>query len=148
VEECIHATIASLQIAHLLAKKKNAFQVGELLKEAFLTGADCLFEGFSNKREIMSAIQDFQLPDNTVSRRIQVISSDMQTQLESDLELCDWFSLQFDESTNISDAAQLLIMARMVFSDFTVKEEPLKVLPMKRQKVRIFITHEILCSGN
>jgi hypothetical protein len=49
------------------------------------------------------------------------------------LELCDWFSLQFDELTNISDTAQLAIMMRMVFSDFTVKEELLKVLSMKRQ---------------
>jgi hypothetical protein len=57
----------------------------------------------------------------------------MQTELKSDLELCDWFSLQFDESTDISDTAPLAIMMRMVFSDFTVKEELLKVLPMKRQ---------------
>jgi hypothetical protein len=103
------------------------------LKEAFLTGADCLSEGFSNKREIMLAIQDLQLSDITVTRRIQVISSGMQTQLKSDLEPCDWFSLQFDESTDISGTAQLATMVRMVFSDFTVKEELLKVSPVKRQ---------------
>ncbi|XP_021928903.1 general transcription factor II-I repeat domain-containing protein 2A-like [Zootermopsis nevadensis] len=57
----------------------------------------------------------------------------MQTQLKSGLELCDWFSLQFDESTDVSDTAQLAIMVRMVFSDFSVKEELLKVLPIKRQ---------------
>jgi hypothetical protein len=57
----------------------------------------------------------------------------MQTQLKSDLELCDWFSLQFDESTDISDTAQLATMVRMEFSDFTVKEELLKALSMKRQ---------------
>jgi hypothetical protein len=87
-------------------QRKKKIEDGELLKEAYLTGADCLFEGFSNKRESMSAIQDLQLPDNTVTRRVQAISSDMQTQLKrihaissdmptqlkSDLELCDWFS--------------------------------------------------------
>ncbi|XP_077677617.1 general transcription factor II-I repeat domain-containing protein 2A-like [Eretmochelys imbricata] len=52
----------------------------------------------------------------------------MQTQLKDDLEIWDWFSLQFNESTDILDTAQLV---RMVFSDFTVKEELLKVLPMK-----------------
>ncbi|XP_075768584.1 general transcription factor II-I repeat domain-containing protein 2A-like [Pelodiscus sinensis] len=55
----------------------------------------------------------------------------MQTQLKDDLEICDWFSLQFDVSTDISDTAQLAVMVRMVFSDFTIKEELLKVLPMK-----------------
>jgi hypothetical protein len=57
----------------------------------------------------------------------------MQTQTKSDLELCEWFSLQFDESADISETAQLATMVRMIFSDFTVKEELLKVLSMKRQ---------------
>jgi hypothetical protein len=65
VVKCKYATIASLKISHLLAKKKKLFQDGELLKEAF--------EGFSNKREIMSAIQDLQCPDNTVTRGIRII---------------------------------------------------------------------------
>lgn len=55
----------------------------------------------------MPEIQDLQLSDNTVTRRIQDISKDMQTQLKSDLEICDWFSLQFDASTDITDIAQL-----------------------------------------
>ncbi|KAG8233889.1 hypothetical protein J437_LFUL005216 [Ladona fulva] len=125
------ATVASLNICHMLAKKKKPFQDGELLKEAFLTGADCLFEGFFNKREILSAIQDLQLSDNTVTRRIHDISKDMQTLLKSDLEICDYFSLQFDESTDVTDTAQLAVMVRMVFSNFTVKEDLLKLLPMK-----------------
>ncbi|XP_023225070.1 zinc finger BED domain-containing protein 5-like [Centruroides sculpturatus] len=140
-----NATIASLKISHILAKKKKPFQDGELLKEAFLTGADCLFEGFSNKCEIMSAIQDLQLSDNTITRRIQAISKDMQTQLKSDLEISEWFSLQFDESTDISYIAQLAVMVRMVFSDFTVKDL-LKILPMKGRTTgediyKIFITY-------
>lgn len=133
VEKSEKATIASFKISHMLAKKKKPFQDGELLKEAFLTGADCLFEGFSNKREIMSAIQDLQLSNNTVTRRIHAISTDLQTQLKTDLEICDCFSLQFDESTDISDTAQLAVMVRMVFSNFTVKEELLQILPMKGQ---------------
>lgn len=74
-----------------------------------------------------------QLSNNTVTRRIHVISTDIQTQLKTDLEICDWFSLQFDESTDISDTAQLAVMVRMVFSNFTVKEDMLQILPMKGQ---------------
>ena len=77
----------------MLAKKKKPFIDGELLKELFLTGADCLFDGFSNKRKIVAVIQDLQLSDDTVTRRIHGISRDIQTQLKTDLEICDWFSL-------------------------------------------------------
>lgn len=115
----------------MLTKQKKPFQDGELLNEAFLTGTDCLFERFSNKHEIVSAIQDIQLSDNTVTRRIHAISTDKQTQLNGDLEICDWFSLQFDESTDKPDTAQVAVMMRMVFGDFTVKEELLKILPIK-----------------
>ena len=117
----------------MLAKKKKPFIDGELFKELFLTSADCLFDGFSNKHEIVSAIQDLQLSNNTITRRIHAISTDIQTQLNTNLEICDWFSLQFDESTDISDTAQLAVMVRMVFSNFTVKEDMLQILHMKGQ---------------
>ena len=113
----------------MLAQKKKPFIDGELFQELFLTGADCLFDGFSKKREIVSAIQDLQLSNNTVTR-MNAISKDIQTQLKTHLEICAWFSLQFDESTDISDTA---VMVRMVFSNFTVKEVMLQILHMKGQ---------------
>lgn len=56
------------------------------------------------------------------------ISSDIQTQFKDYLELHECFSLQFDESTDISDTLQLAIIVRTAFSDFTINEELLKVL--------------------
>lgn len=81
----------------------------------------------------MSSIKCLQLSNNTVTRRIHAISTDIQTLLNADLEICDWFSLQFDESTDISDTAQLAVMVRMVFDNFTAKEDLLQILPMKGQ---------------
>lgn len=72
----------------LTEKQKNHSIDGELFKELFLTDADCLFDGFSKKREIVSAIQDLQLSNNTVTRRIHAISTYIQTQLKTDLEIC------------------------------------------------------------
>lgn len=57
----------------------------------------------------------------------------MKTQLKTDLEICDWFSLQFEESIDILDTTQLAVMVRLVFSNFTVKEDPLQILPTKGQ---------------
>ncbi|KAG8236757.1 hypothetical protein J437_LFUL015822 [Ladona fulva] len=72
-----NATTASFKIAHLLVKKKKPLQDVELLKEAFLAGAERLFEGFYKKPEIISAIQELQLSDSTVLRRIEEIADDM-----------------------------------------------------------------------
>ncbi|KAG8234997.1 hypothetical protein J437_LFUL013877 [Ladona fulva] len=113
--------------------KTKPFQDRELLKEAFLAGAESLFEGFSNKREIISVIQELQLSDSTVLRRIEAIADDMQCQLKRDVKTCEWFFLQFDESMDISDTSQLAVIIRMVFNDFTVKEELLKILPLKKR---------------
>ncbi|KAL7980021.1 hypothetical protein Chor_001289 [Crotalus horridus] len=126
-----NTTIASFKIASLLVKRNKPFEDGELLKEVFLTAADSIFEGFSNKKEIMTAIQKLQLSGNTVSRRIQSISNDLEYQLQSDLQKCLWFSLQLDESTDITDTSQLAMIVRLVFSDLAVKEELLKILSLK-----------------
>lgn len=80
-----NATIASTKISHMLAMKKKPFQDGELIKEAFVIAAESLFKGFSNKSEIMSAIQSLQLSNNTITRRIHEISADIQTQLKNRL---------------------------------------------------------------
>jgi hypothetical protein len=110
---------------------KKTFQDGELVKQAFVTGADGISEGFSHKHEIMSTIQDLQLSDSTSTRRMHVISSDMRIDLKSDMKLYDLFSVQFDLSTDMSDTAQLAVMVRIVFTVFTVKET-LKVLPVRK----------------
>ncbi|XP_035212747.1 zinc finger BED domain-containing protein 5-like [Stegodyphus dumicola] len=130
VSKSKNATTNSFKIPQLLEKKEKPFQDDELLKEAFLTGAESLFDEFSNKSKIINAIQDLQLSDSTVLRRIEATADDMQSQLKRDLEKCEWFSLQFDESTDISDTSQLAVMIRMLFNDFSVKAELFKILPL------------------
>lgn len=113
------ATVASLKVSHLLAKKKKPFVDGEIIKEAFLTAADSVFQNFKNKTEIIAAIQAIPLSARTVSRRIEVIATCMKSELESDINKCKFFSLLLDESTDISDTAQLCVIIKMVFNDFT-----------------------------
>ncbi|CAK6967391.1 hypothetical protein PFLUV_G00138310 [Scomber scombrus] len=52
-------------------------------------------------------------------------------QLDRDLAKCRWFSIQCDESVDSSSTAQLLIFVRMVFEDFSTREELLTLLPLK-----------------
>lgn len=128
-----NVTMASFKITHFLLKNKKSYLTGELFKNALLAAADSLFDTFSNKQEIVSAINDLQLSRNTIKRRTTAISTNLNDQLESDLDRCSWFSLQMDESLDITGTSQLIIITRMVFEDYSVKEEMLCLLPMKER---------------
>ncbi|CAL9685305.1 unnamed protein product [Knipowitschia caucasica] len=125
------ATIASYRISNVLVKHKKPFGDGDMMKEAFLELADSLFGDFKNKPEIVKAIKDVQLSRNTVTRRCESMSVDVEEQLRRDIDMCECFSLQFDESTDIMDVSQLCVFIRMVFEDMSAKEELLSILPMK-----------------
>lgn len=125
------ATIASLRVSHILAKTKKPFSDGVIFKNAFLEAGESLFSDFGNKAEILSAINDLQLSRNSVTRRVEQISLDLKEQLKKDIEDCSAFSLQVDESTDVVDISQLIIFIRMIFIDFSTKEELLTIIPLK-----------------
>ncbi|CAH0407789.1 unnamed protein product [Chilo suppressalis] len=56
----------------------------------------------------MSAIRELQLSRPTVTRRIEVTSQDMADKLKHDIVECTYFSLQLDESTDMTDNQQVL----------------------------------------
>jgi len=70
----------------------------------------------------------FQLSQHTAARRVEQISNNLESQLYHDMQSCEYFSLQFNESSYISDIGQLYVFVRMVFHDFTVKEKFAKVM--------------------
>ena len=144
------ATVASLKIVHLLAKKKKPFTDAEIIKEAMLEAADSLFEDFKNKTEILGAIKTLQLSAKTTSRRIELIANNLEAKLAHDMGNCVFFALQLDKSTDIVNTAQLIISIRMVFNDFTTKEEYLKILPLKgrTQGIDIFSTFKNFVTEN
>uniref|UniRef100_A0A6P7GSJ3 SCAN domain-containing protein 3-like n=1 Tax=Diabrotica virgifera virgifera TaxID=50390 RepID=A0A6P7GSJ3_DIAVI len=121
-------TLASYKVTQVIAKKKKPFEDGEYIKECFVEAANCLFEGFKNKYEIMSAINSLQLSARTVTRRVENMSEDVVSQMKTDLQRCIFFSLQFDESTDTSDTSQLAIFVRMIFDYLTATEELVKRL--------------------
>ncbi|KAL3286066.1 hypothetical protein HHI36_000579 [Cryptolaemus montrouzieri] len=111
------ATIASFKITHILAKHKKSFEAGSVVKEAFIKAGETSFGDFKNKTEIISAIRELQLFRPTVTRRIEVMSQDIADELKYDIMKCSYFSLQFKESIDMTETAQLCIFIRMVFND-------------------------------
>jgi hypothetical protein len=84
------------------------------------------------KSEIMASIKDIPLLSrNTVTRIVEAMSEDVTVQLQHDFNKCTCFSLQFDESTDAVDTAQLSVFVRMAFEDGSVKKDILTVLSLK-----------------
>lgn len=127
------ATIASFIVSHKIAVKCKPFSDGEFIKSVLEEIADPLFENFKNKGEIKKAILDLQLSRNTVMRRIEKSSQNVTEQLQIDIDRCVTFSLQIDESTDVSDTAQLIVFIRMLMNDFTSKEELLCMISLKER---------------
>jgi hypothetical protein len=61
---------------------------------------------------------------------LQEWTVDLTTLNNRDLEICEIFSLQLDESTDVCDASQLLVFIRMVFNDGKIKKELLKTITL------------------
>lgn len=130
IQQSSNVTIASYKICHVLAKRKKPFSDGEIVKEAMISASKSLFDGHKDKSALMSSIKGLQLSHQTVARRVEQISDNLEFQIHQDLQSCEYFSLQLDESTDISDVAQLCVFIRMVFGDFTAKEEFVKLPPL------------------
>ena len=99
------------------------FKDGEMIKEAFIEAADSMYGDFKNRTEIMAAINDIQLSRNTVTRSCEGIAENLEDHLKKDIYNSQCYSLQFDESTDIVDVAQLCIFIRMFFDNMSTKEK-------------------------
>lgn len=115
-----------LQSITYYSKKEKPFEDGEL---SFVEAANCIFDCFRNKSEILNVINSFQLSARTIARWVETMSEYVTFQLNKyKLIIIYIFSLQLYESLDISYTCQLAMFVGMMFNDFTVKEEFLKVI--------------------
>ncbi|KAK3569596.1 hypothetical protein QTP86_002532 [Hemibagrus guttatus] len=124
------ATEASFRDTHFLIKKKKAFSDGEVVKEAMMIIANTVLKDEKNGTDLISTLSDVQLGASTMARRVSAMSGNLADQLDRDLAKCRWFSIQCDGSVDSSSTAQLLVFIRMVFEDFSTREELLTLLPL------------------
>lgn len=117
VHESEAATKVSLRIAHEIAKRGKPFTDGDYIKNCMLIAAE---ELFPDKTEQCKAVS---LSANTVARRVEDIASDLRNQLQERASKFAWYSIALDESTDISDTAQVLLFFRGVSSNFELTEE-------------------------
>lgn len=75
---------------------------------------------FKNKTEIFSAIKDIVILRNTVIRRVDCVSDE---QLRQVLEICEFFSIQLEESTGICKVFRYLVLLGAVENSIFTLED-------------------------
>jgi hypothetical protein len=106
------ALIASFEISHLIVKNKKPHTDGEkIILPALLIATKTMLSD-----EAAETVKQIPLSDSTVSRRILDMSEDIDNQVKEQFrgqdELENLWAFQSDESTDISNKAQLMAFIR------------------------------------
>ena len=111
-----------------IVRRKKAFTIAEKLIQpsAIDMCREIIGEAAASKLQIVS------LPNDTTTRRIVKISSNIKYQLLEKIKSIPYYSIQLDESTGVSNAALLLVFARSC-ADGNIHDDPLicKELPTR-----------------
>jgi len=104
------ATVASYEVAYLVAKCKKPHTIAEtLIKPCVeIIVKNMLGEELANK------VNSVQLSNSTIQRRIYDLHDDIESQLLSKIRESVLFSIQLDESTDIESLSQLMCFVRYV----------------------------------
>ena len=104
---------ASYRITFHIAQAKKSLTIGEeLIKPCLIEATTLVLEG-----EKANKLKEILLSNDTVKKRLSEMSQDILLQVVEEVRSSLLFSLQLDESTDISSCAQLLVYARYIFEN-------------------------------
>lgn len=117
---------ASFRIAHLLALHKKPFTEAEdVVGPSLQIAAEELFD-----KNALSKVREIPLSNDTMTRRVDAIAQDLEDQIMTKIRTSPWYGIQFDESTDFTNRAQLIGFVRFVdlekediFEDFLFCED-------------------------
>ncbi|GFR33622.1 general transcription factor II-I repeat domain-containing protein 2 [Trichonephila clavata] len=111
------ATRFSFRVALEIAKRGKPFTDGEMIKECIIAVAEEMCP------EKVNLLKTVSMSANTVARSVENIAENISSQLFDKNGHFEWFSLTLDESTDVSDTAQVLLYIRGVDKSYEVHEE-------------------------
>lgn len=115
---------ASYIIAWEIAKASKPFSEGAFVKTCMLQAAELVCP---EKRQ---ALANISLSRPTVTDRVEELSGDLKRQLKEKVKSFIAFSVALNESTDVTDVAQLAIFICGVDASLNVTEEFVSVVPM------------------
>ncbi|XP_054767064.2 SCAN domain-containing protein 3-like [Lytechinus pictus] len=119
------AAEVSLRVSWILNKNKLPFTASEVVKECMVETAKVLCP------EKVETFKKIPLSNDTNTRRSEVLANNLKDELLEKLKVADAISLAIDESTDITDVAQLALFVRFLDeSSGTFREELLELLPL------------------
>jgi len=114
----------NILIANYIALASKPYCEGEFVKTCILKATEIVC---SERRRVFANIS---LTRNTVAERISDLSANLDSQLKNKVKSFVTFLVALDESTDISDIAQLAIFIRGIDGTLSVTEEFLGLVPM------------------
>ncbi|XP_072378069.1 protein FAM200C-like [Diabrotica undecimpunctata] len=143
------AVEASYKIALLIVKDKKPHTIGQsLIKPCLLTAYSTVLSKDSSKK-----VEKIYLSNDTTKRRIDDMALDLKNQLLQKLKGSPFFSLQCDETTDISKHAQLLFYYRFIDRNGSwkkycfqhlLKQHRSGIMELAKKKTRIIGSHCII----
>lgn len=109
---------ASFWVSFHIARAKKPHTIGE---DLILPATKDIVKELLGE-DAAKQIDAVPLSDNTVSRRIGDMAEDMSAQLLDQVRASEFFALQLDESTDVANAAELLVYIRFIFQEMFVEE--------------------------
>ena len=113
------------KISEAIAKNCRPFSGSKFIKDCMGMFVDQMCPEKNNSLENTSR----SCP--TIKRTIDDLSKDIENELEMKISQCEFYSMALDESTDITDTAQLSIFVRGVINNFEVIEELLEMCSME-----------------
>jgi hypothetical protein len=124
-EATVHASFA---ISQIIAKKSKPFTDGEYVKKCIMKAAEILCP---EKHHLFKTIS---LSANTVADRVNDLAGYKQCQIKEKCKDFVAYSIAIDESTDVTNIAQLAIFIRGVNEDFQLVVELVDLVPMKGKR--------------
>ena len=131
-------TKLSFKICESIAEKGKSFSDGEFIKSCLDIFSDFVCP------EKKYLLQQTSISRFTVSRRIDQLAENIQETLKERINKCTAYSLALDESTDISDTAQLAVFVRGVTDTFEITEECLDMASMTSTTTGQYISDQVL----
>lgn len=125
------ANECSLKVSWILGQHKKTFSDGTVVKECLNAVAETLFEG-KQKDDMCEKIKQIPMSASTATRKSEILADDVLAQLDAAIQSAPCISLAIDESTDVTDNAQLLVYVRFCNKDKKeICEDLLGVTPLE-----------------